>query len=331
MPSDKDLEQAGFFANRLLKRDRHLRKWARRTDTNCYRVYDRDIPELPLSLDRYGDAAVLYLYERPYDKPEAEERAWLELMAEAASAALDIDPGSVAVKTRRRLGVDRQYGKSDDDDGSYVRPGSSSGPGELVVKENGLSFIVNTRDYIDTGLFMDHRPARQMIRSRSDGMRVLNLFCYTGSFSVYALAGGASETVGVDLSSTYLAWAERNIAVNGLDAGRYRGVRADASAFPSEAASRGERFDLIILDPPTFSNSKRMDGYLDTARHWPGLVSGCLAALAPDGVILFSTNARGLRFDASQVPGAAADDISDSTVPEDFRGHPHRTWLVRHA
>ena len=184
MPSDKDLEQAGFFANRLLKRDRHLRKWARRTDTNCYRVYDRDIPELPLSLDRYGDAAVLYLYERPYDKPEAEERAWLELMAEAASAALDIDPGSVAVKTRRRLGVDRQYGKSDDDDGSYVRPGSSSGPGELVVKENGLSFIVNTKDYIDTGLFMDQRPARQMIRSRSDGKRVLNLFCYTGSFSV---------------------------------------------------------------------------------------------------------------------------------------------------
>lgn len=331
MPNEKDLEQAGFFANRLLKRDRHLRKWARRTDTNCYRVYDRDIPELPLSLDRYGEAAVLYLYERPYEKPDDEERAWLELMAEAASAALGIEPGSVAIKTRRRLGVDKQYGKAEDDVGAYVRPGSSSGPGELTVKENGLSFIVNTRDYIDTGLFMDHRPARQLVRGRSDGKRVLNLFCYTGSFSVYALAGGASETVGVDLSSTYLAWADRNIAVNGLDADRYRSVRADASAFLSEATSRGERFDVIILDPPTFSNSKRMDGFLDTARHWPRLVSECLATLAPEGTILFSTNARGLRFDASLVPGAAATDISDSTIPEDFRGHPHRTWLIRHA
>lgn len=322
MPTEKDLEQSLFFANRVIKRDKHLRKWARKTGTDCYRVYDRDIPEVPLSLDRYGDAAVLYLYERPYDKPDAEEAGWLELMAGSAASSLNIARTSLIVKTRRRLGVEDQYERAED---------AAQVARQRVVRENGLLFIVNIDDYIDTGLFMDHRPARELIGGMAAGKRVLNLFCYTGSFSVYALAGGATHVVGVDLSNTYLAWAERNLELNELGLERYRGVRADVTAFLTAEAARGARYDLIILDPPTFSNSKKMDGFLDVARHWPELVKACLSVLDPGGTVLFSTNARSLKLDPALLPGALIVDISEKTIPEDFRGHPHRTWLIKHA
>lgn len=323
MPTDKDLEQSRFFANRVIKRDRHLGKKARKSDSDCYRVYDRDIPEVPLSLDRYGSSAVLYLHERPYQKPEAEEAEWLELMAGAAAGALGLDRPALAVKTRRRLGPEAQYERSEGNGPDGPKPGR-----QLRVRENGLVFLVNIHDYIDTGLFMDHRPARELIRGMAGGKRVLNLFCYTGSFSVYALAGGASSVVGVDLSNTYLDWAARNVAQNGFENGPYRGVRADVSAFLAEEAARGNEYDLIVLDPPTFSNSKKMDGYLDTARHWPALVRACLALLSRDGTILFSTNARSIKLDSALVPEGAFKDISGRTIPEDFRGSPHRTWLV---
>ena len=201
-------------------------------------------------------------------------------------------------------------------------------PPERAVREHGLSFIVNLADYIDTGLFMDHRPARAMVRAMSPGKRVLNLFCYTGSFSVYALAGGATEVVGVDLSNTYLSWAEGNIRLNDLPLERYSGVRSDAQAFLSRAAGSGLRLDLIVLDPPTFSNSKKMDGFLDVARQWPALVGACLRVLAPEGRILFSTNSRQLKFDASLVPMARFQDIGASSVPQDYRPGFHRAWIV---
>lgn len=322
MPTEKDLAQSLFFANRVIKRDKHLRKWARKSGSDCFRVYDRDIPEVPLSLDRYGDAAVLYLYERPYDKPDDEETAWLELMAGVAATSLNIPRRSLIVKTRRRLGIEDQYERT------VV---GAHGARQRVVRENSLSFIVNIDDYIDTGLFMDHRPARELISGMASGKRVLNLFCYTGSFSVYALAGGATHVVGVDLSHTYLAWAERNIELNDLGLDRYRGVRADVSAFLAHEAVRSARYDLIVLDPPTFSNSKKMDSFLDVVRHWPELVRACLAVLDPGGTVLFSTNARSLKLDPTVLPEATIVDISKKTIPEDFRGHPHRTWLVTHA
>jgi 23S rRNA (cytosine1962-C5)-methyltransferase len=325
MPSEKDLEQGRFFSNRVAKRDKHLGKFARRTGSDCYRVYDRDIPEIPLALDRYGAAAVLQLFERPYDKPESEEAAWLELMADASAAALGMDRKHIHIKTRKRLGIDEQYGVVD------AERHDQHGTTETVVRELGLSFMVNLVDYIDTGLFMDHRPARALVRSISAGKRVLNLFCYTGSFSVYALAGDASLVVGVDLSKTYLAWADRNIALNGFDLARYRGVRSDVSTFLAESAAAGARYDIIVLDPPTFSNSKKMVGFLDISRHWTDLVRSCLSVLDPLGVILFSSNARSLRVDPGLVPDAAVLEISDLTIPEDFRGHPHRSWLITHG
>jgi 23S rRNA (cytosine1962-C5)-methyltransferase len=324
MPSEKDSEQARYFSNRIAKRDRHLGRIARRIESDCYRVYDRDIPEVPVALDRYGDSAVLQLFERPYDKPEADERAWLDMMAEASAGALNIPLGNVHIKTRRRLGIDEQYDAAEGDTGAI--PG-----GGKTVREHGLRFIVDLDSYIDTGLFMDHRPARAMIRVLSRGKRVLNLFCYTGSFSVYALAGGAASVVGVDLSNTYLAWAGRNIEANGLDSSKYRGVREDVSVFLAGSAASRELYDVIVLDPPTFSNSKKMAGFLDISRHWPDLVKACLSVLAPEGVVLFSSNARSLRVDPALLPGASILDISEKTVPEDYRGHPHRSWLITHA
>jgi len=317
MPSGKDLEQRAILLNRLAKRDRHLRKLARRDDTDCYRVYDRDIPEVPLSVDRYGDVAVVYLYERPYEKPEAEEAEWLALMKAAVAEALGLDQGSVLCKTRRRLGLDEQYDRSDD--AGFFR----------IVREQGLRFKVNVSDYLDTGLFMDHRPTRALVRSLAKDRRVLNLFCYTGSFSVYALAGGAVEVCGVDLSNTYLTWAAENLALNNLDQGRYRGVRADASRFLADAAARKERYDLIILDPPTFSNSKKMDDFMDINRHWPLLVQAALSVLENTGDLIFSTNSRALRFDPLVLDAGTIVDISKSSTPEDFRHKPHRAWHIR--
>jgi 23S rRNA G2069 N7-methylase RlmK/C1962 C5-methylase RlmI len=317
MPSVKDLDQRTVFLNRLVKRDRHLRKLARRDDTDCYRVYDRDIPEIPLSVDRYGDAAVVYLYERPYEKPDQEENEWLALMKAAVTEALGLDPANVLCKTRRRLGLEEQYDRNAD--AKVFR----------TVREHGLFFKVNVSDYLDTGLFMDHRPTRTMVRGLAQGRRVLNLFCYTGSFSVYALAGGATEVCGVDLSNTYLAWASENMALNALDTSRYRGVRADAARFLAEEKARGERYGLIILDPPTFSNSKKMDDFMDISRHWPALVKSCLAILEADGDLLFSTNSRGLKFDPLLLESATVVDISTATTPEDFRHKPHRAWRIR--
>lgn len=317
MPSDKDIEQAGFLLNRLLKRDRHLRKWARRLDLDCWRVYDRDIPEIPLAIDRYADAATLYLYERPYEKDQADEEAWLALMGEATAEALGVDPSLVFVKTRRRLGADEQYLRAS-------RAGVTR-----TVREQGLSFMVNLSDYLDTGLFMDHRLTRARVREASSGRSVLNLYCYTGSFSAYALAGGAAAVTGVDLSNTYLDWALENIRLNRLPEDRYRPVRMDARAFLERETKAGSRYGIIVLDPPTFSNSKGMEGFLDVNRQWPELVGLCAGLLEPDGILFFSTNSRELKFDAARVPGIAARDISAETLPEDFRGKPHRAWEIR--
>ena len=316
MGDAKELEQRDFFRNRLVKRDKHLRKWAKRSDTDCYRVYDREIPEVPLALDRYADAAILYHYERPYEKDPLEEDAWLALMREAAADALAIKPELVFVKTRRKLGLEEQYEKEGQRNVSRV------------VREQGLRFLVNLSDYLDSGLFMDHRPSRALVRAQAEGKRVLNLYAYTGSFSVYALAGGASELCAVDLSNNYIAWADDNIRFNGLPEERYRAVRADVQAFLREARASATRYDIIILDPPTFSNSKKMDGFLDVNRHWPELVRDCLAALSPDGFILFSTNSRRLEFDPGLLPGAITRDISAYSVPEDFRPKQHRAWLI---
>ncbi|MBL8965416.1 MAG: class I SAM-dependent methyltransferase [Spirochaetaceae bacterium] len=341
---DKDARQADYLANRLLKNEKNLRRWARREDVGALRLYDKDIPEIPLAVELFrdpagsavagepapgrpapagaaagaaaGDALSISLYERPYEKDEADEARWLGLMATRAAEALGVAPELVFARTRRRMRGDAQYERL------------GTGKAERVVRECGLSFIVNLSDYLDTGLFLDHRPARSMVRAEAAGKRVLNLFCYTGSFSVYAAAGGAAEATSVDLSNTYLDWAERNLGLNGFTAARHPLVRAEARAFLAEAARRGERWDLIVADPPTFSNSKSSPEDFDVNRDWPALVRACLAVLAPGGKLYFSSNSRRLVWDPAMVP-APAEDLSEASIPPDFRDRRiHRAWRI---
>jgi 23S rRNA G2069 N7-methylase RlmK/C1962 C5-methylase RlmI len=326
---EKNGEQAAMLANRLRKRFRHLVKWARRTGTDAFRLYDRDIPEIPLALDWYGGALAGSLYKRPYEKDDAEEVRWLETMQAAAAQALSIDPADVFIKHRERQRGLSQYQKIAGR--RYLRQ----------VHEGGLTFAVNLSDYLDTGLFLDRRLLRNMVRAESKGKRVLNLFSYTGSFSVYAAAGGAVETVSVDLSNTYLNWARDNFSLNGAAAQfatdkdffdskktyPHRLVRSDALLFLDLSLAAQKTWDAIILDPPAFSNSKKMNGTLDLLRDYPALLSRCLALLAGGGKLWFSANARQFRTGAAelqeslkkQFPDIQVSDIGSKIIDEDFR------------
>ncbi len=317
---EKDARQAEYLANRLIKNEKQLRKWARKADVHALRLYDRDIPEIPLAIERYGEgdeaALVIALYERPYEKAEEEEAAWLNLMAGQAASSMGIAPERTFLKTRKRMKGLSQYGRS------------NAGRIESTVREQGLIFRVNFTEYLDTGLFLDHRPTRAAIRSAARGLRVLNLFSYTGSFSVYAAAGGASEVTSVDLSNTYLGWSTENFRLNSLPENIHRTVKADALAFLEQSERSGRAWDIIIVDPPTFSNSTMMKADFDINRDWPALLRSCARLLAPDGFILFSTNSRQLQWDDG-ASGLPVLDVSDLSIPPDFRNRKiHRCWLL---
>ncbi|MDR2305181.1 MAG: class I SAM-dependent methyltransferase [Treponema sp.] len=296
--------QAKMLANRLVKRRKHLRRWARRTGTDAYRLYDRDIPEIPLCIDLYAELVSLSLYERPYEKDEAEEDLWLEAMCEAAARALGI--GREAIYTRRRQ---RQRGTA-----QYER--ISRAAREVIVSEGGLRFRVNLSDYLDSGLFPDRRRLRARIREEAANKKVLNLFCYTGSFSVYAASGGAASVDSVDLSGVYLEWARANFALNALNPGNL--VRADALLFMEDVKRARKTWDIIILDPPAFSNSKRMRGTIDLRRDHGELIKSCLSLLSPGGVLYFSANTKGFKLNAETA--GTGEDITEKMRDEDFKG-----------
>ncbi|MFA6856888.1 MAG: class I SAM-dependent methyltransferase [Treponema sp.] len=364
---NKDDYQASLFSNRLSKKYKTLRKWARRSRITCYRLYDRDIPEVPLAADLYeflpdsisgknetarfmaGEYAglsandkkietetasrqylTLYLYERPYEKPETEENIWLSKMADAAAVTVRIPREHIIIKTRKRDKGGSQYAKNTEEPSVQ-----SSLTG--VVQEQGQIFRINLTDYLDSGLFFDHRILRSRIRETCSGKTVLNLYCYTAGFSVYAAEGHAKKIDSVDLSNTYLNWAEDNMALNDFtDKGKYDFIRADVKEFIAQKKAVKERYDIIILDPPTFSNSKMADSMLDINRDWTNLVNNCIALLAPTGVLYFSTNSHRLAFSTELIAKKTDDgcsihteDISDATIPEDYTGTKiHRCWKI---
>ena len=312
----RDLQEDGVaaFRNRLAKNAKHWGRWARRRGLGAYRVYDRDLPEFPLAIDCYialdsalGARVHLQEIETGWEQSAAEHAAWLAAVHAATAAALALPASAIAVKERRR-----RHGRD-----QHTKTGDAGR--DFVVVESGLRFWVNLEAYLDTGLFLDHRTLRAMVRERAAGRRMLNLFAYTGSFTVYAAAGGAITSDTVDLSNTYIDWAARNFALNGLDTTRHALIRAAVLAWLDVARSEGRRYDLIVLDPPAFSNSKAMDGVLDIQRDHAGLVAATRALLAPDGELFFSTNLRTFRLDPALAVDAACTDITARTLPEDFR------------
>ncbi len=315
-PEPKPLSAgAQMVKNRIEKNFRHLRKIATRENIECWRVYDADLPEYAAAIDIYGEHLHIQEYQAPASVDENLARTrWRELVR-AAGEALGIPRERIALKQRRRGKGGEKYGRLDER-GEF-----------LEVNESGLKFLVNLHDYLDTGLFLDHRPLRARVRELARGKRFLNLFCYTGSVSVYAAAGGAVDTVSVDLSQTYLDWAARNFALNGLDPASNRLVRDDAATY---LQSHSAMFDLIFVDPPTFSNSKRAEDF-DVQRDHARLLNLCGDRLLPGGMVLFSNNFRRFKLDEEGLARFAIREISALTIPFDFARHAriHRAWELR--
>lgn len=292
---------AEMLANRLRKRFRHLSKWARRSGVSCYRLYDCDIPEIPLVIDWYEGRLHVSVFARDCDA--LRDDAWIDAMTTAAASALGVVRENAFAKRRGGQPGATQYGKLGDARATFT------------VTEAGLRFLVNLSDYVDTGLFLDHRETRLRVGREAAGKRFLNLFCYTGAFTVHAAAGGAIATTSVDLSKTYLDWTAENLRLNGLSVPQHELVRADAVEFLARDTGP---YDLAVLDPPTFSNSKRMRSALDLQRDHVALVNAALRRLAPGGVLWFSTNFRRFKLDSDALEAAAIEDVSRATLPEDF-------------
>lgn len=369
--------QKTLFSNRLKRKIKELKKWARKNKISCYRIYDRDIPEIPVSLDLYeflpdhiqnkieaakytsfvaerisqndptiqgelvlNTYAVIYLYERPYEKDEKEEEFWFDQMAKTAAEVLNIPFSHIVKKERKRQRGTNQYEKDEEKESIYAIKGLTQECGEL--------FNIDLTSYLDTGLFFDHRPLRSIVRETASKKSVLNLFCYTGSFSVYAAEGGAKKVESVDLSNTYLTIAKNNMDLNGFsDKNTYIYTRQDVIEFLKEKAVKAkagelkedEYYDMIILDPPTFSNSKNTYNVLDINKDWPKLCKDCLNILAPGGILYFSTNSTKLSFDKSLLPQATVKnkvimitDMTESSIPKDFEGTKcHKLWELKIA
>jgi 23S rRNA (guanine2445-N2)-methyltransferase / 23S rRNA (guanine2069-N7)-methyltransferase len=310
-----------MLKNRLEKTVRHQRKRLSREGISCWRAYDQDLPEYAAAIDIYGregERPWLHVqeYRAPADVPVDVARTRLREIVRVAGEVLDVPRERIAVKTRERGKGGAKYGRFDQ-------------RGEFhEVEEGGLTFLVNLTDYLDTGLFLDHRLVRAKLRELARGRRFLNLFAYTATASVYAAAGGARDTTSVDLSGTYLEWASRNLARNGFTGAAHRLVQADATTFLRQ--DRGH-YGLIYVDPPTFSNSKRAEDF-DVQRDHAALLLACADRLAADGVIVFSNNFRRFRLDT--VALAERFDIEDwsaASIPFDFarRADIHGCWLLR--
>jgi len=313
---------AQMFANRLRKNLQRLDPWAERERIDCFRVYDADMPEYAFAIDLYGRGA-RHAYVQEYAPPKtvnqesARERR-REVLA-VLPEVLGVPMAQVHSRVRKPQKGAEQYEKRE------------SVAERHAVAEGGLKFWVNFRDYLDTGLFLDHRIMRAMLRSWAKDTDFLNLFCYTGSASVYAAAGGARSTTGVDLSNTYLDWAHENLLLNGFGGNNHELYRADCLAWLEEQEARGPRFDLIFVDPPTFSNSKRMDGVLDVQRDHVGMIRRSLKLLRPTGRLVFSTNYTRFKLDSEALADLAIEDISAATIPKDFERHAriHRCFIVQ--
>ncbi len=305
LPNISDGEdKSSPFKNRIRKNYRHIRKWARRTETNCFRIYDRDIKEYPYAIDFYnGKYSIQYFCSKGEEEPPIERK---EMVEEAITSIFTAQPEAIYWRARKRRKMTEQYEKIDQKKEFFT------------VQEYGVTFLVNLVDYLDTGLFLDHRETRQLVAKLSKGKRLLNLFAYTASFSVHAAQQGASYTKSVDMSNTYTEWAKQNFLLNNLSITQNEIIRADCLQYLDEAKKKKEKYDVIVIDPPTISRSKKMDQLFDIQNDYEQLITKALQLLNLEGVIIFSTNSRSFRFDASLFPSCTSKDITAKTIPLDF-------------
>jgi 23S rRNA (guanine2445-N2)-methyltransferase / 23S rRNA (guanine2069-N7)-methyltransferase len=316
-----------MFGNRVAKNLKQLEKWAERESVSCYRIYDADMPEYSFAIDRYAEAdgGRTWLYVQEYAAPKTIDPAAVQRRRNEALAALPSVTGIPAefihLRQRRKTSRGEQYEKL------------GQQADFKLVEEGGMRFWVNFTDYLDTGLFLDHRITRARLREAAGRKRFLNLFAYTGSATVYAAAGRARETTTVDMSATYLDWAQRNLAVNGFSGAQHELVQADCIAWLKDAVAQRRQYDLIFLDPPTFSNSKRMDDILDVQRDHRALIDRCMALLAPGGKLVFSNNAQKFKLDVEIARLYKVTDISRATLPKDFERNPriHQCYELESA
>ncbi|WP_372857530.1 bifunctional 23S rRNA (guanine(2069)-N(7))-methyltransferase RlmK/23S rRNA (guanine(2445)-N(2))-methyltransferase RlmL [Pseudoalteromonas sp.] len=315
-----NFEGSMAFANRLKKNKQGLKNWLKQNQVHAYRVYDADIPEYNVAVDIYGDSAVIFEYAAPKEIDEKTSEKRLQDVISLTAQQLDIAPENIAVKVRKKQKGEEQY-----------TPMAKQNR-TMVVEEFGAKFKVNLFDYLDTGLFLDHRLARRYIQENAKDKRFLNLFAYTGTASVHAAIGGAKAITTVDLSKTYLKWGQDNFALNDISNTRYRFEQADCLKWLEHAQGQ---YDLIFLDPPTFSNSKRMKDAFDVQNDHIKLLTWVKKILSPSGTLIFSNNKRGFVMDEVGLMGLGlkAENISEKTLSPDFKRNKkiHNSWLIKHG
>ena len=320
MPRIANPERADMLRNRLKKNVKTIGQWARKQNIGCYRLYDADMPEYALAIDIYEGRVHVQEYLAP---KSIDEKAARERLAEAMAVipeVLDIDPKDMVCKQRQRQSGTKQYEKQ-------------AATGEyLNVHEHGCTLKVNLKDYLDTGLFLDHRPVRHWIQQNARGKRFLNLFCYTGAATVHAAVGGASRSLSLDMSKTYVNWAIDNLALNRADLRKHLVEQADCLAWLADRRTANQTFDLIFMDPPTFSNSARMAGVLDVQRDHGVLVRQCMERLSSDGLLIFSNNFRKFKLDDDLAEEFEVKDVTASTLDKDFQRNQkiHSCWHIQH-
>lgn len=304
------------FVNRMRKNYRHVRKWAKRTATNCFRIYDREIRQYPLAIDFYDGRFCVQYFSRASDHSEPPAEL-IEEIEQALKTVFGDSCGKIYWRTRAKTKETRQYEKLDEAKEFFS------------VLEYGVKFKVNLQDYLDTGLFLDHRETRRWVASVAKGRHVLNLFAYTCSFSVHAAMSGALSTKSVDMSNTYTEWGKDNFRLNHLPLKNHEIVRADCLKFLNEEVFAGKKYDLIIIDPPTISRSKKMSQLFDIQVDYIHLILQALKLLAKEGIIIFSTNSRKFIFEPQHFPSCQIEEISDKTIPIDFHDSKiHRCWKI---
>ena len=308
-------QQGEMLANRVRKRFKHLHKRFARQQIDVFRLYDHDIPEIRAAVDWYAGHLVVAEYMRKQSVPE-----WLPMMGEAAARALDVPTDRLHLKNRW---AGKQEGQR------YQRLDHTDQ--KLPVRERDLQFFINLRDYVDTGLFADHRNTRQMVREVAAGRDFLNLYCYTGAFTCYAARGGARRTVSVDRSQTAIQWARSNFLLNGLDEKANTLVPSGTFAYLDRARQEGQTFDLAVVDPPSYSTDRSGKRDFDIARDHPVLLAAVMKVLRPGATLFFSTNHQNFELSTQDLPGMRAVEITAQTVPEDYQRKGktiHRCWRI---